>query len=58
MKKALLSIGTVAIGTVGLFCCHMWMQPGISLVQFVCLFIGTYIVAMPTYDYWYNKLNS
>jgi hypothetical protein len=58
MKKALLSIGTVAIGTMGLFCCYMWMKPGISLIQFVYLLIGSYIIGMPTYDYWYNKLNS
>jgi hypothetical protein len=58
MKKVLVILGTIAIGAIGMFCCHLWMQPGFSFAQFVCLLIGSYIVAGPTYDYWHNKLNS
>jgi hypothetical protein len=58
MKKALVNIGTITICTIGLFCCYIGMQPGSSLPQFVGLIIGTYIIGIPTYDYWYNKLNS
>lgn len=58
MKKLLSSIGAILIGTLGLFCCHMWMKPGISLIQIVCCVVGTITIGAPVYDYWYEKLKN
>lgn len=58
MKKLLSSIGAVSIGALGMFCYYIWMQPGISLIQMICCIVGGITVAIPVYDYWYEKLKN
>ena len=58
MKNLLSGIGAIFISTLGLFCCFVWMQPGISWIQIVCYVVGTFTVAIPVYNYWYEKLKN
>jgi len=58
MKKLLPSIGATLIGTLGLWCCKVWMENyELSLTRMISLLGVIIIVARPTFDYWYEKLN-
>ena len=58
MKNLLSGIGATFIGALGLFCCYIWMQPGTSLIQILCLSVGVITVGVPVYGYWYEKLKN